>query len=215
MTKPVAARCIDLTNIRFGRLLVLSRVENTSSGQARWKVRCDCGVTKDVRGQALREGLTLSCGCLNAENAAKLKTTHGFSKHSAFKTWKAMVARCSNPEDKDYAGYGGRGVLVCAEWLDVANFVRDMGEKPAGMSLDRINNDEGYCRNNCRWATSTEQGSNKRNNNNVVIHGKALCLAAVSRKYGIPESTLRNRLNSGMSSEDAAFVPVRLRRATS
>ena len=209
MTKPASTRCIDLTNLRFGRLKVLSRVENTPSGQARWRVRCDCGVTKDIHGQALREGLTLSCGCLNVENATKLKTTHGFSKHSAFKTWKAMVARCSDPEDKDYASYGGRGVLVCAEWLDVANFVRDMGEKPTGLSLDRINNDDGYCRSNCRWATPTEQGSNKLYNNNVVIHGETLCLAAASRKYGIPESTLRNRLNAGVTPDDAVLPRAR------
>ena len=207
--KTVSARCKDLTNVRFGRLTVLSRVENTATGQACWMVRCDCGVVKNVRGQALRDGVTLSCGCLNRENAVALKTTHGFSKHSAFRSWKSMVARCTDPTDKDYPGYGGRGVSVCSEWLDIANFVMDMGEKPTGMTLERINNDEGYRPDNCRWATPIEQGSNKRNNNNLVIGGETLCLAAASRKYGIPESTLRNRVNAGMAPEDAVLPRAR------
>ena len=209
------ANLINLVGERFERLLVLSRSENSLSGKVKWLCRCDCGNEKTIGSAALRSGATRSCGCFNLERCAELKTKHGMITHSAYGTWKSMMGRCHNSNDKDYADYGARGIVVCEAWHDMPTFAQDVGEKPANCSLERIDNSKGYEPSNCKWATPFEQGANKRNNHHLLIHGEVIHLAEVSRVYGIKESTLRNRLYLGMSDEDAVFVPVRMRRATS
>jgi hypothetical protein len=92
----------------------------------------------------------------------RLKPTHGMSRTRTYFIWKQMVARCSNPKLKDYPSYGGRGIAVSEEWRSFENFYRDMGERPPGLSIDRIDNDKGYCKENCKWATRSEQRRNRR-----------------------------------------------------
>jgi len=87
---------------------------------------------------------------------------HGMSKHPLYETWKKMRFRCNNPNYHEYHLYGGRGIKVCQRWDDFALFVKDMGERPEGKTLDRINNDLGYSPDNCRWATLSEQNVNRR-----------------------------------------------------
>src|SRR6185295_20173652 len=119
----------------------------------------------------LRSGNTRSCGCLSKEVSAKLaaklvKTKHGHAplgNHSpTYVSWNCMLQRCSNPKATEYDCYGGRGISVCKRWKTFVNFLKDMGKRPACKSLDRINNDKGYYKSNCRWATVWEQAASQR-----------------------------------------------------
>ena len=111
--------------------------------------------------------------------------------------WGAMLRRCRNPRCKAYPDYGGRGIAVCDRWLRFENFFEDMGERPDGSSLDRIDNDEGYSPENCRWRSLTEQGNNKRNNVLIEHGGEFLTPAEWSRRTGIKDATIRQRIRLG------------------
>jgi hypothetical protein len=163
----------DLTGQRFERLVVLERAENNKNNKcrgARWKCSCDCGATTVVPAGSLRSGHTKSCGCFQREQVRERHTKHGHSSGGArqdsptYMSWIAMKSRCFNPNRKKYIEYGGRGITVCDRWKDsFANFLSDVGERPLGKTLDRYpNNDGNYEPSNTRWATSSEQMSNRR-----------------------------------------------------
>lgn len=152
------SKLIDLTDQTFGRLTALEIKGRDCSGAAMWKCQCTCGNTKTISGSNLRAGRTKSCGCLQKERA----TTHGMTKTSEYPTWADMKRRCINPNHAAYKYYGGRGITVCKEWLhSFETFFKDMGERPSGLTLERIDNDKGYYLENCIWATPTEQGRNR------------------------------------------------------
>lgn len=160
----------SLIGRRFGRLVVVQAgpdVVLPSTSVPTWECRCDCGSAKVVRVNRLRSGETTSCGCYQKEQASKLNLWHGHNRrHKSSRThnsWRAMIARCVNPKNIGYPEYGARGITVCARWRSsFANFLADMGERPAGMTLDRRDNDKGYSRRNCRWATPKQQANNTR-----------------------------------------------------
>jgi hypothetical protein len=159
-------RSPDLTGQRFGRLLVVSRIEPLVR-RAKWLTRCDCGAGHVAQGQYLMCGDTKSCGCMKREKiAAGLHLSHGANRVGArtpeYSSWTAMRRRCLDPDDAAYPDYGGRGIAICAEWSDFAAFLADMGQKPNGTSIDRIDNDSGYSAANCRWATPKQQAANRR-----------------------------------------------------
>lgn len=155
-------RMNDLTNKKFGRWTVLSFGGRTATRDRVWNCRCECGTEKLVRGGHLTSGRSPSCGCVSKERNTAKFTTHGMFGRPIYRLWAAMIARCENKKVACYPRYGGRGIRVCPEWHSFEAFYADMGERPPGKSLDRIDNDGPYCKANCRWATATEQALNTR-----------------------------------------------------
>jgi hypothetical protein len=165
---------LELTGKKFDRLLVVSRDKDhiTHDGRAttKWICQCDCGKTVSVFTQDLTQKHTRSCGCLkrevNAVMMRKVSLRHGHAapgrRHPTYVSWQAMKNRCYRPRDKEYARYGGAGIAICDWWLTYENFLQDMGERPTGTSLDRINPYGHYVPSNCRWATPLEQRHNRR-----------------------------------------------------
>lgn len=150
---------------QWGRLSVLSRAKNDHNGQARWLCKCECGTMTIVRRMDLRTGNTTSCGCARIDQgraAGLASKKHGQYGSRSYRTWKAMKERCLNPNHLAFHRYGGRGVTICDRWSEsFENFFADMGERPAGLTLDRINPDGNYEPGNCRWATPSEQRRNQ------------------------------------------------------
>lgn len=167
-------RLIDLTGQRFGRLVVLERCETVKHGDhVKWLCQCDCGNTIKVASNCLRFDNTRSCGCLKIEHAMKhvdAYRKHGLSGERLYPVWKSIVSRCTNPKNKRYKDYGGRGITVCSQWLsDYENFRKwafatgyDQTAKRNVCTIDRINNDGNYEPSNCRWVDMKTQCANKR-----------------------------------------------------
>jgi len=148
---------VDLAGTRFGTLVVVRLAEPDYFGKSQWVCQCDCGVQTIVRANALRRGTVSGCGCTNPR-----RTTHGRSKTPAYRSWACMIRRCLFDTSPNYRHYGGRGITVCEEWKKFENFHRDMGERPVGYQLDRIDNDGNYEPGNCRWVTPKENSNNRR-----------------------------------------------------
>lgn len=162
---------LDLTNERFGKLWVLVEKERSANYGTKWLCLCECGTDSVVTTAALRSGKTQSCGCLVKTAAKKVGIANsimfeGYThvRHPLYDTWQGMKTRCTNQNHIHYKNYGGRGITVCDEWVDTfEQFVRDMGDRPEGYTLDRRNNNGNYTPDNCRWATILEQNRNRRN----------------------------------------------------
>jgi len=199
----------DITGTRFGRLVVL-RV--AGRGPTRWECVCDCGALCIAIGHKIKSGHTKSCGCLRKETIAEIgraSSTHGMNGKTEYSIWQNMKDRCLNPRSKDYANYGGRGVSVCEKWLTFEGFFEDMGNRPSlEHSLDRIDNDGHYSKENCHWATQRQQHRNKRTNKIIEFNGESLCAIEWAERLSMPDSTLHSRLDRGWSVERALTEPV-------
>lgn len=163
---------LDLTGLRFGRLVVIKKHSVDKYGISQWECLCDCGNKTIASLSNLRNGNTTSCGCFGIQRKREANTTHGKTGSRLHRIWKAMHTRCYNPRFFAYKHYGGRGIAICPEWKNdfqafhdwaMANGYRD------NLSIDRINNDMGYSPDNCRWATTAEQNNNKRAENGYRI----------------------------------------------
>lgn len=150
---------------KYGRLTVIKRAGKAKNRSIKYLCHCSCGNKKIIRIDSLRRGITKSCGCINIK--------HNKSMTREYKTWVSMLNRCNNSNDSAYCYYGGRGITVCSRWLKLDNFLKDMGKKPKGLTLERKNNELGYFPENVRWASWTNQARNKRiyKNNNTGYHG--------------------------------------------
>ena len=145
----------------------------------------------------------------NSPSTGRFMPTHGKSKTSTYNVWLAMRARCKNENHAHYADYGGRGVYVCDRWESFAYFYEDMGPRPRWHSIERIDNDKGYSKGNCRWATRREQGLNKRNNVLLTIDGETQPLCVWADRFGLKYGTVHQRLTKyGWSPEDAVKTPL-------
>lgn len=204
---------INLEGKRFGRLTVLADC-NREQKEIRWMCRCDCGAEKLINGYSLRKGLTKSCGCLQAETTAARSTKHGNAKRNRtspeYNIWAGMMGRCYVSTHTSYGRYGALGIKVCERWHRFENFLADMGMRPAGKSIGRIDGLGDYELKNCRWETSVEQANNRKSNQILEFNGKRNTVANWARATGIKPATISARLRLlNYSVEQALTQPVR------
>jgi hypothetical protein len=198
----------NLSGRRFGRLIAVRPGTLPGVGRVLYLCRCDCGTERIAIYCSLVNNLCKSCGCLKREasrrNAAKNRT-HGLSRTPEYGSWHAMVSRCSDPRDRQYPDYGGRGITVCERWqVGPLPFIEDMGLRPSrSHTLDRIDNDGNYEPSNCRWATKIEQQNNRRVCLFVTWMGETKTVTEWARDRGLNFTTLKYRLNSGWPVDDA------------
>ena len=188
---------ISIAGERYGRLVAVRQngfIQYPSRKSVLWECVCDCGsvVTKPL--SSLRSGYASSCGCLVKEGGNR--RTHGMSKTTEYHSWASMVSRCRCNRNTDYHLYGGRGIAVCERWIDsFENFISDMGMKPSKKhSIDRIDNNAGYSKENCRWATPAMQSRNKRNNRIIEFNGERKVIADWASDLGINFASLLERM---------------------
>ena len=203
----------DVTGQRFGRWVALrreTRVSPNGDVVGYWFCRCDCGTEKWVAAANLLKGKSQSCGCL----LRYVLATHGLHGDPLYNTWNGIRQRVSNPKNKDYVGYGGRGIRMEPEWLsDFASFrswvLEHIGPKPSNQhTIDRIDNDEGYTKGNLRWATRTVQQNNRRGSRLITRDGKTLTLIQWCRALGLNCAAVRRRVDAlGWPMEVALTVP--------
>lgn len=192
---------IDISGKRFGHLVAIKPIGQDHGGNWWWQCQCDCGAIHDGKFTSLNRGKTKSCGCSKKKTLSAIK--HGMSKSATYSTWMRMKVRCTNSSAPNYGNYGGRGISVCDRWMDFKNFLADMGERPPGTTLDRIDNDGNYTPENCRWADDVTQHRNTRANVNLTYKGKTQCLAAWADELGIRRNTLQKRIAKGWSIQSA------------
>lgn len=194
----------NLVGNTYGRLRVMSLSHIDDKHNTVWNCVCECGTCIKVLGYHLKSGHTLSCGCLRKDKITK----HGLCRTKLHNVWNSMLDRTTNKNSKYYYLYGGRGIGVCDEWKDFTSFSRwaySNGYKQ-GLSIERINNDVGYCPENCRWATMKEQSRNRRTNRFITINGTTLTVTEWIKAAGTHAGTFYARLRKGLGVEEALFT---------
>ncbi len=205
----------DLTGQRFGRLIALEYIseEGRDWKTPKWKCQCDCGNIVYVRPYSLISGNSKSCGCSRkGKSYPKMYEGEYTDSHRPrlYWTWLNMIRRCENPKSPDYYRYGGRGVSVCEEWHDLSTFLEWAYSHgwEEGLTLDRIDNEDMYCPENCRFADRITQANNKRTNRIIEYQGKTMSMTQWSRETGISPRAIYARLKSGWSIEDTLTKPL-------
>lgn len=210
-------RSIDLMGKVFTRLTVVEKVETDKKGN-HWKCVCSCGKELIVRGGNLTNNTTKSCGCykndkfkelLDSGGGYKFPKTHGFTGKLSKQVWDGMMARCYNPDLKQYHNWGGRGITVCERWHTYENFALDMGEPPDGLKLERTDNNGNYTPENCIWATDIEQNRNRRNNRLLTYKGETKCVTAWAEELKVNPKTLYTRVYLGWTDEQVLGTPLK------
>lgn len=201
----------DIKGKRFGRLVALEYL-----GHSMWRCKCDCGTVKNIAFNSLNKGYTVSCGCYHREicsNKPAHNRTHNMTESPEFNIWSMIKNRCTNPNCNRHQFYKDKGVKVCERWLGAEgfqHFIEDMGPRPGpNYSIDRIDNDGDYCKENCRWATKKEQSNNQSRNLLLEYKGKITTLALWCDELGLDYKRTWKRLQLGWSVSRAFEQPVR------
>lgn len=189
------AMLIDRTGNVFGDWTVLSFFKREKNVNY-WLCKCSCGTTKTVNFNSLYKNKSTSCGCKTIEKRSAKLTKHGMAGTPTYKSWHAMLQRSQGKGGHE--SYVKRDISVCDDWIKFENFLRDMGKRPNGKTLDRIDNTKGYYKENCRWATPSEQQNNMRSNALIDVFGERMTITQASRLYNIGISCLRHRLRKGI-----------------
>ena len=215
------AKLIDLTGQVYERLTVIKRVDDyispSGSHQVQWLCKCKCGKEVIVTGNNLKNGNSKSCGCYNRELLPKINSTHNASNTRLYHIWTCMKDRCYNPKNKKYKDYGGRGIIICDEWINdfeaFANWAYDNGYienvSRGECTIDRIDVNGNYCQQNCRWVNQKVQTNNKRNNHYITYNGETHTVTEWNNILGYKKGVLSRRIFSGWSIEDAFTKPVK------
>lgn len=169
---------------RFGTMVIIGGPDRSFTGTA-WLCRCDCGEERTIFAANLRAG-RFRCPCSSDSN------------HPLYGTWRRILDRCNNPSNKAFKNYGGRGITVCQRWSEFDNFKADMGVRPEGHSIDRIDNDGNYSPENCRWATDKQQASNTRANVYLEYRGQTKTMTDWANYLGISREAMRQRILRGL-----------------
>lgn len=194
---------LDLTNKKFGRLVAVKYV-GIKRKKAHWECVCVCGAKKNIEAYNLMHGTARSCGCLRTENRKEMNKTHGLTRTKFYIKWSSILNRCNNKNQQNYERYGGRGIKV--EWDNFLEFKKDMydsylihvvehGEK--NTTIDRIDVNKNYCKENCRWTTLIQQANNKRNTIYIEFKNKRVPLEIFAREMNINPRTLRTHYYRG------------------
>lgn len=180
----------DLTGMKFNRLTVIKLFERTPKRKYMWLCRCDCGKALVVLGDHLKNNHTRSCGCWNRERIGKVNYKNGLTTTKLYYAYRNMCNRCNRPDNQEYSTYGGRGIKVCEEWLGENGFLKfaewalNNGYKE-NLTIDRIDNNKGYCPDNCRWVDIFVQANNKRNTRFIKINGEIDTVANMARRLDV------------------------------
>lgn len=187
----------DMTGLQFGAWAVLHKSERPANSRvfgAWWECRCTCGRTELISGAKLRAG-RMKRGCLAC--AGRLHRKSGKGASPTYNTWRAMRGRCLRPDDTNYRRYGGRGITICDRWREsFPNFLADMGERPAGLTLDRIDTNGNYEPSNCRWANAKTQA---RNSDNFKLTDEQVLIIRRILGFGVPAILLADLLGVARS----------------
>lgn len=212
-------QAIDITGKRFESLVVLERVANDSSGNAKWKCLCDCGKVIEVSGNHLRTGHTKSCGCYKIQKTKEVNTKHGDCNSRLYRVWSHMLSRCADTHGKNSKWYQEKGITVCKEWHSYTVFKEwalatgyDETAAYGVCTIDRIDTTKGYNPKNCRWVTAKVQARNRSTNKMIAYRGRVQSLAAWCEELRIPYTVVQSRLYRGWSIEKAFNTVVIKRR---
>lgn len=208
------AKFEDLTGQKFGRLTVIKRAENSKCGRTRWLCKCECGNYKDVQSIHLKNKKILSCGCLAIENTIKRNSSHNLSKIRMYKIYHGMKQRCYNSKNPEYHNYGGRGIIICNEWLDKEdgfinfyNWAIQNGYSK-DLSIDRIDVNGNYEPSNCRWADEKIQSNNKRCSHYITYKNETHTMKEWCEELNLKYGIVKSRIYRNWTPEEAFETPI-------
>lgn len=205
-TGKISVIIIDIMHLNGKTFYDLTVLERSTTEPSKHVCKCICGNIAVVKTASLNNGNTKSCGCRVGRSAKQRFSKHGMKKNPAYACWSLMRDRCNNPNNKNYPYYGGRGISVCKEWDDFAAFLNDMGERPHGMTIERIDNNGNYEPSNCKWASRAEQSRNRDYTVKLTKDGVTKTISEWARDGGNhSQSQYYRRRKRGLSNYEAMF----------
>ena len=181
---------LNLVGKKFGSWEVISLLKEKTHSELTWECKCECGKIRKVRSSYLIKGRSKSCGCKRQNHK-----THGMTASRIYRIWSNMHSRCNNPKVKSYSDYGAKGIKVCEEWSIFENFFNDMSDGYSdNLTIERIDNSKGYCKENCKWITREFQAFNRTNSVIIEYNGDRYCLAELAKKINVPYNRMYQQI---------------------